>query len=197
MFARYPSPLELLIRRLVFLAVVIGLIWALIAGVMSLFGWVGSIINPNQTPTIVAGADCQSQQISIEAHVGTADAQPQLAFNPGDKPYFWFSVTNVSSVECKFNVGTDVTFYKVTSGGYLEWNSKDCNTERFESEPLLLKPNKEEIAPPGAWDRVRSGDEGCAATEGLPAVTADGASYILEAEVNGILSTNKPQFVLN
>jgi hypothetical protein len=31
----------------------------------------------------------------------------------------------------------------------------------------------------------------------LPGVTADGASYILEAEVNGILSTNKPQFVLN
>lgn len=197
MFARYPSPLELLIRRLVFLAVVIGLIWALIAGVMSFFGWVGSIFNPNQTPTIVAGADCQSQQLSIEAHVGTADAQPQLAFNPGDKPYFWFSVTNVSSVECKFNVGTDVTFYKVTSGGYLEWNSKDCNSERFESEPLLLKPNKEEISPPGAWDRVRSGDAGCALKDGLPAVTADGASYILEAEVNGILSTNKPQFVLN
>jgi len=28
-------------------------------------------------------------------------------------------------------------------------------------------------------------------------VTADGASYILQAEVNGILSNNKPQFVLN
>jgi hypothetical protein len=197
MFARYPSPLELLIRRLVFLAVVIGLIWALIAGVMSFFGWVGSIFNPNQTPIIVAGADCQSQQLSIEAHVGTADAQPQLAFNPGDKPYFWFSVTNVSSVECKFNLGSDVTFYKITSGPEVIWNSRDCSTERSSTEPFLLEPNVELAAPVDYWDRVRSGSAGCNATEGLPAVTADGASYILEAEVNGILSTNKPQFVLN
>jgi len=197
MFARYPSPLELLIRRLVFLAVVIGLIWGLLALVMSFFGWVGSIFNPNQAPTIVAGADCQSQQLIIEAHVGTAEAQPQLAFNPGDTPYLWFSVTNTGSVECKFNLGSDVTFYKITSGTDLVWNSKDCNSERFAADPVLLLPNKELIAPAGSWDRVRSGDAGCAATDGLPAVTAGGASYILEADVNGILSTNKPQFVLN
>ena len=197
MFARYPSPLELLIRRLVFLAVVIGLIWALIAGVMSFFGWVGSIFNPNQTPTIVAGADCQSQQLSIEAHVGTEQGQDPLAFNPGDTPFIWYSVTNIGSVECKFNVGSDVTFYKITSGTDVVWNSKDCNTPRSSAEPILLLPNKEVSAPPGDWDRVRSGDAGCSANEGLPAVTADGASYILEAEVNGILSTNKPQFVLN
>jgi hypothetical protein len=197
MFARYPSPLELLIRRLVFLAVVIGLIWGLIALVTGFFGWVGSIINPNQTPTIVAGADCQSQQLSIEAHVGTDQAKEQLAFNPGDTPYIWYSVTNIGNVECKFNVGSDVTFYKITSGSDVVWNSKDCNTPRSSAEPILLVPNKEMEAPAGPWDRVRSGDAGCALKDGLPAVTAEGASYILEAEVNGILSTNKPQFVLN
>lgn len=197
MFARYPSPLELLIRRLVFLAVVIGLIWGLLALVMSFFGWVGSIFNPNQAPTIVAGADCQSQQLSIEAHVGTSDSQPQLAFNPGDTPYLWFSVTNTGSVECKFNLGSDVTFYKITSGTDLVWNSKDCNSERFAADPVLLLPNKELIAPAGSWDRVRSGNAGCALADGLPSVSADGASYVLEADVNGILSTNKPQFVLN
>ena len=197
MFSRYPSPRELLIRRLVFLAVVIGLIWGIIAGVMSFFGWVGSLFNQNQAPTIVAGAECQSQQISIEAHVGTGDAQPQLAFNPGDTPYIWFSVTNTGSVECKFNLGTDVTFYKITSGSDKIWDSKDCNAPRFESEPLMLKPNDTLTAPASRWDRVRSGDVGCAAADGLPEVTAGGASYILEADVNGILSTNKPQFVLN
>ena len=197
MFARYPSPLELLIRRLVFLGIVIGLIWALIAGVMSFFGWVGSIFNPSQSPTIVAGADCQSQQLSIQAHVGTEQGQEQLSFNPGDTPYLWFSVTNIGTVECKFNVGSDVTFYKITSGTDVVWNSKDCNTERTPAEPIVLLPGKEMTAPAGPWDRVRSGDAGCAATDGLPVVTAEGASYILEADVNGILSTNKPQFVLN
>ena len=197
MFARYPSPLELLIRRLVFLAVVIGLIWALIAGVMSFFGWVGSIFNPNQSPTIVAGAECQSQQLSIEAHVGTEQGQEQLSFNPGDTPYLWFSVTNIGGVECKFNVGSDVTFYKITSGTDVVWNSKDCNTERYAAPEVVLLPNKELVAPAGAWGRVRSGNAGCSLDDGLPAVPADGASYVLEADVNGILSTNKPQFVLN
>jgi len=197
MFARYPSPRELLIRRLVFLAVVIALIWALIAGALSFFGWVGSLFNTNQTPTLVAGSTCQSQQIKIDAHVGTSNAQDQLAFNPGDTPYFWFSVTNTGPVECKFNLGSDVTFFKVTSGSDNVWNSKDCNAERFAAEPIMLQPNVSMANPAGRWDRVRSNDSGCALTDGLPSVTADGASYVLQAEVNGILSTNKPQFVLN
>ena len=197
MFARYPSPLELLIRRLVFLAVVIGLVWALIAGVLSFFGWVGSIFNPNQVPTIVAGSTCQSQQIKIEAHVGTSDSQDQLSFNPDDTPYFWFSVTNTGSVECKFNLGSDVTFFKVTSGSDNVWSSKDCTKPRASSDPLMLLPNEPMSSPPGPWDRVRSDNSGCSTADGLPAVKADGASYVLQAEVNGILSTNKPQFVLN
>lgn len=197
MFARYPSPRELLIRRLVFLAVVIGLIWAIAIAITAFFGWVGSIFNPNQTPTFVAGSTCQSQQLKIEAHVGTSDAQDQLAFNPEDKPYFWFTVTNTGSVECKFNLGSDVTFFKVTSGSDVVWNSKDCNAARVSADPILLQPNVSLSNPAGPWDRVRSSNEGCAAKDGLTAVSADGASYYLEADVNGILSTNKPQFVLN
>jgi hypothetical protein len=197
MFARYPSPRELLIRRLLFLAVVIGLIWAIVIAITAFFGWVGSLFNPNQTPTLVAGSTCQSQQIKIEAHVGTSDAQDQLAFNPGDQPYFWFTVTNTGSLECKFNLGSDVTFFKVTSGSDNVWNSRDCNTPRSSAEPIMLQPNTPLPNPAGPWDRVRSDDSGCAAKDGLPEVTADGASYYLEADVNGILSTNKPQFVLN
>ena len=197
MFSRYPSPRELLIRRLVFLAVVIALIWGIIATVMAFFGWVGSLFNGDKPPTVVAGETCQSQQIEIKAYVGTVDAQEQLAFNPGDKPYFWFSVTNTGTVECKFNLGSDVTFYKVTSGTDNIWDSKDCNSPRFSSEPMLLKPNETLSSPAGPWDRVRSDSSGCAEKDGLPVVAAVGASYVLEAEVNGILSTNKTQFVLN
>ena len=197
MFARYPSPLELLIRRLVFLALVVGLIWGLIAGTIGFLGFVGSMFNPNQAPTIVAGSSCQPQQIKIDAHVGTEDAQDQLAFNPGDTPYFWFSVTNTGSTECKFNLGSDVTFFKVTSGSDNVWSSKDCNAQRVPAEPIMLQPNVSMANPAGRWERVRSNDSGCSLADGLPLVTADGASYILQAEVNGILSTNKPQFVLN
>jgi len=155
------------------------------------------MFNPNQTPTFVAGSTCQSQQLKIEAHVGTADAQDQLAFNPEDEPYFWFTVTNTGSVECKFNLGSDVTFFKITSGSDVVWNSKDCNAARVSADPILLQPNVPLSTPAGPWDRVRSSNEGCAAKDGLTAVSADGASYYLEADVNGILSTNKPQFVLN
>jgi hypothetical protein len=197
MFARYPSPRELLIRRLVFLAIVIALIWGIIATIMAFFGWVGSLFNGDKQPTMVAGETCQSQQIEIKAFVGTSDAKEQLAFNPGDTPYFWFSVTNTGSVECKFNLGSDVTFYKVTSGSDNIWDSKDCNTERFSADPLLLKPNETLTSPAGSWDRVRSDSSGCALEDGLPVVSADGASYNLEAQVNGILSSNKTQFVLN
>jgi hypothetical protein len=61
----------------------------------------------------------------------------------------------------------------------------------------MLQPNVSMANPAGRWDRVRSNDSGCSLTDGLPSVTADGASYVLQAEVNGILSTNQPQFVLN
>lgn len=197
MFSRYPSPLELLIRRLVFLAVVIGLLWGIIALLLAFFGWVGGLFDQEKTPTMTAGDTCQSQQIEITAHVGTQDGQDQLAFNPGDTPYFWFSATNTGSVECKFNLGSDVTFYKVTSGTDTVWNSKDCNSPRSSAEPILLKPQETLSAPAGGWDRVRSSGDGCSANDGLPEVTADGASYNLEAEANGILSKNKQQFVLN
>jgi hypothetical protein len=197
MFERYPSPRALLIRRLVFAAIVIGLVWLLVAATLSFFGWVGSLFNQNQSPTLVAGDTCQSQQVRIDAHVGTENGEDQLSFNPSDFPHLWFSVTNTGLVDCKFNLGSDVTFFKVTSGSDTIWNSKDCNSPRSPAEPILLIPNTPLSSPPGAWDRVRSSSDGCSLNDGLASVSADGASYKLEAEVNGVLSTNKPQFVLN
>lgn len=193
----YPSPATIRNRRIVGLLILAALIWGIVAGVGALFGWVGSLFNQNQTPTIAAGDTCQSQQIRVDAHVGTVDSTNQLAFNPSDVPYFWFSITNTGSVECKFNVGADVSFFKVTSGSDSIWSSKDCNSPRVASEPILLLPNQEVSAGPSSWDRVRSTNSGCSATDGLVAVASGGASYVLEAEVNGVLSNNKPQFVLN
>jgi hypothetical protein len=42
---------------------------------------------------------------------------------------------------------------------------------------------------------VRSSGEGCG--EGQPAVPTAGASFFIKAEVNGVISQNSQQFLLN
>ena len=54
--------------------------------------------------------------------------------------------------------------------------------ESVESQPL-------------PWEKVFSSDSGCGAEQ--PPVVTDGASYHLKVEVNGELSNNSQQFVLN
>jgi len=103
-------------RRVIALLVLGGLAWGAVALVSGVIGWVGGLFNPNKAPTQVAGADCQSQQIRVEANVGTSAKQYQGAFNPDEYPYFWFTVTNIGTVECKLNVGSSVTYYRVKSG---------------------------------------------------------------------------------
>lgn len=185
-------------RRVIALLVLGGLIWGAVAVVSGVIGWVGGLINPNKAPTQVAGADCQPQQIRVEANVGTADKQYQGAYNPDEYPYFWFTVTNTGSVECKMNVGSSVTFYRVKSGNDNIWYSADCRLDTpREDYVTTLQPNAPIAAPSSDWQRVRSSADGCSVEDGLPAVAAGGASYLLTAEVNGIISENTVQFVLN
>jgi hypothetical protein len=193
----YPTPSVVRARRIVGLLVLGGLIWGVIAGVSAVYNFVTGLFNPNQTNTLVAGADCQPQLLSIEAHVGTADAVNQGAFNPGDTPYFWFTITNTGPVDCTFNVGTSATFYSVTSGSDNVWSSKDCKGVTRTDYVINLMPNKPMSNPPTDWQRVRSSGSGCSIPDGQPTVPAGGASYVLRAEVNGVISENTTQFVLN
>jgi hypothetical protein len=193
----YPTPSVVLARRIVGLLVLGGLIWGVVAGVSAVISFVNNLFNPGASSTLVAGADCQPQQISIEAHVGTSASEVQGAFNPGDAPYFWFTVTNTGPVDCKFNVGSSVTFYSVTSGSDNVWNSKDCKGVTREDFVTTLKPNQPVSNPPTDWQRVRSSGSGCSIADGQMTVPADGASYVLHAEVNGVISANTTQFVLN
>lgn len=193
----YPTPSVVLARRIVGLLVLGGLIWGVIAGVSAVFNFVNGFFNPNQSPTLVAGADCQPQLLSLEAHVGTANSEIQNAFNPGDSPYFWFTITNTGPVDCVFNLGSSVTFYSVTSGSDNVWSSKDCKAVARTDYVTTLMPNKPLSNPPTDWQRVRSSGSGCAVTDGQPVVPAGGASYVLRAEVNGVISENTTQFVLN
>jgi hypothetical protein len=193
-----PRPSILWTRRVIALLVLGGLVWGVIAAVNSVIGWVSGLFNPNQAPTMVAGGDCQPQQVRVEAHVGLASKEYQGAFNPDENPYFWITVTNTGPVECKFNVGPKVTFYSVKSGSDNVWTSKDCRLETpREDYPTLLLPGEPVEIPPSDWQRVRSSSDGCSIADGQPSVTAGGASYTLTAEVNGVISENSTQFVLN
>ncbi len=193
----YPTPSVVRARRIVGLLVLGGLIWGAIAGVTAVYSFVNGFFNPNQNSTLVAGADCQPQLLSLEAHVGTANSELQNAFNPGDAPYFWFTITNTGPVECVFNLGSSVTFYSVTSGSDNVWSSKDCKAVPRADYVTTLLPNKPLSNPPTDWQRVRSSSSGCSITDGQPVVPAGGASYVLRAEVNGVISENTTQFVLN
>jgi hypothetical protein len=193
-----PSAGVIRARRITVLLVLIGLVWGLIAGVLGVVSWVGGIFNPGQTPTLVAGAQCQPQQVKIEAHVGTSDKTIQNAFNPGDTPYFWFTVTNTGTVDCKFNVGSSVTYYSVKSGSDNIWTSKDCKLSSARTDlETVLTPSTPISSQPDYWERTRSSTSGgCTLADGQPDVSANGASYVLTAEVNGNISDGQ-QFVLN
>lgn len=193
-----PRPSVIWARRVIALLVLGGLVWGAVAIVGGVIGWVGGLFNPNKAPNQVAGADCQPQQIRVEANVGNANKEYQGAFNPEEYPYFWFTVTNTGTVECKLNVGSSVTYYRVKSGSDNIWDSKDCKLDApREDYPTILKPNVPVANPPSDWQRVRSSADGCSIADGQPTVGAGGASYLLTAEVNGIISENTVQFVLN
>jgi len=184
-------------QRVIVLGVLIGLIW----GVISFIGFIAGLVtggSQQSQPTMKEGDPCQPQQIVVESFVGTATKQNQLAFNPGEKPYFWFQITNTGPVKCSFNVGTSGSFFFVKSGSEAIWNSKDCNLKvKREDTFMLLNRNEPVSSPASDWQRVRSSSSGCSIEDGQPAVTANGASYLMHAEVNGVISQNTVQFVLN
>ena len=193
-----PSAGVIRARRITALLVLIGLVWGLIAGVLGVVNWVGGLFHPNQAPTMVAGADCQPQQVKIEAHVGISGQVVQNSFNPGDVPYFWFTVTNTGTVDCKFNVGSSVTYYNIKSGSDNIWTSKDCKLSSPRTDFVVtLAPGTPVTSQPSDWQRVRSSTSGgCTLADSQPDVSANGASYVLTAEVNGNISDGV-QFVLN
>ena len=193
-----PRPSVLWTRRFLVLAVLGGLIWGIYAGISAGISYVGGLFNTEKAPVLTEGDNCEPQQIKIEAFVGTKNKESQLAFNAGDKPYFWFTITNTASVKCKFNVGSSASFFKVTSGSDNIYSSQDCNLGAERTDLImLLNPNQPVSSEADYWQRVRSSDQGCSIADGLPEVSAGGASYFLKAEVNGVISENTQQFVLN
>lgn len=192
-------------RRIIALVVVVALIAFVWWGVASIVGAISSAFNPpssssSQTtaPTNATGevAACVNGTVGIEAVVATKDGTAAASFDPGVNPYIGYKITNNSEVDCTFDVGAATTFYTITSGTETIWTSKQC-TDRaaLTASVITLKAGETLDSPLSPWQRVYSSATGCGADQ--KAVTGEGASYHLQAEVAAVISTDTKQFILN
>ncbi len=190
------------IVALVVLALVVVIVWNVVAGIV---GFVSGVFNPGEpkpaasvSAPATAGAitDCAPGTVTVQASVGNGKVA-QSTFKSAEKPYLGFALTNNGTVACNFNASVEVSFMKVTSGSELIWNNADCLSRKNAQPPVtvLLTPGVPMVAPATAWDRVYSSSTGCdAATE--KKVIAGGASYKLTVTVNNVASA-PVQFILN
>ena len=185
------------IIALVVLAVIVALLWSLVAAavgwVQNLFGGTSSV-NPAESGTVAGGA-CDPGSILLEPIVAASGGGEQAAFDTGINPFFGYRVTNIGSKDCTLDVGAKDTYYRVTSGEETIWTSENCDRTGLVSSVVTLKPNEPISSPVGDWYRVKSSSTGCGA-EQTP-VTAGGASYHLSVEVGGMVSKETSQFILN
>ena len=158
---------------------------------------------PQETEVGIAAeiTDCAPGVVSLTAMIGTFDEATKANetlnnFAEGVVPYLWYEVTNTGLVDCRFNVGSRVTFFTITSGEQTYYSSRDCDRSESKDLTVLLQANVALKAEPSAWDRVYSSSEGCSSAQGLQAVPGGGATYKLKAELNGVISEDV-RFILN
>lgn len=203
-----PTQQQIYARRrllaLIAVALVSLLIWLGTAGIPGLLSGQGEVESVEQAETELAEPQptngevepiaCPPGSVLAEAFVGDAESTRQ-SFSSGELPQIWYSLTNLGPVPCVFNAGARVTFFTITSGEETIWTSRQCDRTGDTDLSVLLQPNVPFMAEKSPWLRVRSSDTGCG--EGQRSVVAGGASYHLKVEVNGEISTNRQQFLLN
>jgi hypothetical protein len=184
------------------LAVIVGLVWA---GVNAVGSWIGASSTPEPTPlpeglnessvVVEAGEPCPPGTVSVMAQVGDSQGALMNKFSADQTPHIWFTLTNTNSVDCKFNVGAKVQYFTIKSGDQQIWTSKQCNREGLTDSEIVLKAAQTSASPVQPWEKVSSSSTGCGPEQ--EAVVTGGASYHVEVEVNGELSNNDQQFVLD
>jgi hypothetical protein len=184
------------------LAVIVGLVWA---GVNAVGSWIGASSTPEPTPlpeglnessvVVEAGETCPPGTVSVMAQVGDSQGALMNKFSADQTPHIWFTLTNTNSVDCKFNVGAKVQYFTIKSGDQQIWTSRQCNREGLTDSEIVLKAAQTSASPVQPWEKVSSSSTGCGPEQ--EAVVTGGASYHVEVEVNGELSNNDQQFVLD
>jgi hypothetical protein len=192
------------IGALIALAIVVSLIWG---GVNAVGLWMGAAPAPvveetplpegmNESSVVVeTGQPCPPGTVTVRAQVGDAASVLLNRFSADQVPHLWFTLTNTNSVDCKFNAGASVQYFTIKSGDQQIWTSRQCDREGLTDSEINLVAGQTISSPVSAWDKVFSSPTGCGADQEL--VTTNGASYHLEVEVNGELSNNDQQFVLD
>jgi hypothetical protein len=176
-----------LLRRIFVLGVLALIIW----GIIALFGFVGGLFNHNSATVEQNGQVCAPGTVSVRAMVGDGSAE-KLSFAAGEQPMLWFTLTNTGKVTCQFNGGPRVTFFTIKSGTEQIWTSRDCNRAGLTDKFVTLKSGQTLSWPANSWYRVHSSSGGCGNGQ---APVLPGA-YFLTAEVNGVISGNYEQFIL-
>ena len=181
------------------LLLVVALLWWVVTSVAN---FVGGIFNPGSaaSPTASAAvstdpsAACPAGAVTVIAGIGNQSLQSANTFAANETPYLWFQLTNNSAGACTFDAGTAVSFFKITSGSTLIWDSHQCDRTQDASSPIVLQPGVTVSSSASSWMKVFSSSTGC--STGQKAVPTKGASYHLTATVNGVKSSDV-QFMLN
>lgn len=184
-------------RRLIALAVLAGallLAWALINSAISFFSSLLPTGSSTPTPTQAVVEPCAPGMVQVMAGIGDQARNQQATIAAGENPFLWFNITNNSKVACTFDAGSAVSFFKITSGEQLIWDSQQCDRSQDINAIGILNPGQSVDSPASTWMRVFSSATGCS-TGQKPAV-AGGATYQLQAIVNGVQS-NTINFILN
>jgi hypothetical protein len=195
-------------RRIGALAVLAALV-AGIWGIPQLFANTGQEVLP--TPEVTETEDaapaeltnCAPGVVSVEVMIGkliSSDGESQVvetfnSFAPETNPDVWYEITNNGLVDCKFNVGSRVTFFTITSGEQTYWSSRDCDRSNDTDRYVTLPSNSAEEAAASPWEKSYSSENGCSASAN-DLVPTGGATYKIKVEVNGVISEEK-RFILN
>lgn len=190
------------IGALIALAILVSLIWG---GVNAVGFWLGATSTPQPTPSpsaspesnvvVESGQPCPPGTVTVMAQVGDSTGTLLNRFSADQTPHIWFTLTNTNSVDCTFNAGAKVQYFTIKSGDQQIWTSRQCDRESLTDSQISLTAGQTITSPPSPWEKVFSSPTGCGPEEA--AVTTGGASYHVEAEVNGELSSNDQQFVLD
>ncbi|MEL0291578.1 MAG: hypothetical protein VW942_04325, partial [Aquiluna sp.] len=147
--------------------------------------------------------NCAPGVVSVEVMIGkliSSDGEIQVvetfnSFAPETNPDIWYEITNNGLVDCKFNVGSRVTFFTITSGEQTYWSSRDCDRSNDTDRYVTLPSNSAEEAAASPWEKSYSSENGCSASAN-DLVPTGGATYKIKVEVNGVISEEK-RFILN
>ena len=132
---------------------------------------------------------CVARAITVEP---VTDAATYAA---GQNPQLSIRLTNTGGVDCTLNVGTSTQAFTITSGNDTWWRSTDCQTEPSDMIVTLAAGQTVASAVPVVWDRTRSSVSSCGDAN-RPVAPGGGASYHLDVEVGGIVSSQSAQFIL-